>query len=182
MPRYKKFTFTFNNYTDKDIVDLKEFASRHLQYIKYGKEIGASGTPHLQGYLITKKEEGLKTVIAMIPGKPHIEIMRGTLLENEAYTSKDGIITEQGQLTVLVPNLEHVILVMTPYLSRTFTSTTTTGVKDLIKKHKKFLLQVVMFDCPIQYIRHRAGIKQYLDDYYQDTAIYYAEQAYFTCF
>jgi len=52
-PSKKFFNFVINNYTDEDVQRLKE-GSEDIRYISFQKEIGESGTPHLQGYLETK--------------------------------------------------------------------------------------------------------------------------------
>jgi hypothetical protein len=56
--KYKYWCFTLNNYTDEDIFEINsliEFNS-NMNYLCYGKEIGESGTIHLQGYFELLKE------------------------------------------------------------------------------------------------------------------------------
>lgn len=185
MPRYKKFTFTLNNYTDQHIFDLAQFADIYLQYIKYGKEVASTGTPHLQGWFITKKEQSKKVIIESFPGKAHIEIMRGSELENEVYVSKENEVTELGTQQIITPNLEQVVKVILPQMDKWFNSTTTSHLFKQVKMYKKYLLSVVRTQCPVQYIRHRSGIIQYIDDHFahnNSTDVIYVERVYYLDF
>lgn len=67
------------------------------KYIIYGKEVGESGTPHLQGFVSFVNEKSLKQVIAMLPGC-HVEkaIAPDAAIE---YCKKDGDFTERGTYT-----------------------------------------------------------------------------------
>lgn len=51
--RTRNFVFTINNYTDSDLKDV-ETLSAACTYLVYSREVGEKGTPHLQGYLVTK--------------------------------------------------------------------------------------------------------------------------------
>lgn len=48
MKRARSFIFTWNNYTEESIGTLKGLT---YKYLIYGKEVGESGTPHLQGLI-----------------------------------------------------------------------------------------------------------------------------------
>ena len=85
----KKWCFTWNNYPSdwKSVVDPK------IQKIKgskfgIGKEVGESGTPHLQGWV----EFGTKIrpLSLGLPSQIHWEKMRGTIEDSVTYCSKDG--------------------------------------------------------------------------------------------
>ena len=49
-----RYCFTLNNYTDNDIELLRKFYANYCKYLVYGKEVGESGTPHLQGFFTLK--------------------------------------------------------------------------------------------------------------------------------
>lgn len=89
MARSCNFTFTHNNYPDTCLEDDIE-----CQYIIYGKEIGASGTPHLQGLIRFGSQRTLSSVIKKLPGC-HVEIAR-SLHHAIEYCKKDGDFTERG--------------------------------------------------------------------------------------
>lgn len=172
MPRYYKFCFTLNNYTDLNIENLEKFSQKYLQYIKYGKEIGDSGTPHLQGYVITKKGYSKKDLINLLHSinlKPHIEIMRGDIDQNESYVSKDGDVSSSGTILNLKPNLETAMMLMEPLIDFSDESKLLFKVLNYPdKKHVSFnddierLLCVFAQKCPIQYIRHYTGFRRYI--------------------
>lgn len=78
-----------NNYLDTKLVD-----EMKCKYIIYGKEVGASGTPHLQGVVVFVNAKSEKAVRSLLPGC-HIEVVKD-LLAAIKYCKKDGDITERG--------------------------------------------------------------------------------------
>lgn len=94
MSRSRKWCFTLNNYTNEDIKAVNEMKCR---YIIVGKEIGESGTPHLQGYVEYDNAIRMGTLKAIIP-RAHLDVARGNSIENKNYCSKDGdILREDGE-------------------------------------------------------------------------------------
>ncbi len=89
---------TINNYTDFDIEKIYDFCTeRNCVYAIFGKEIGESGTPHLQGFLHLKKRMKMGMVKKKISILGHYEMARGTDDENKDYCAKDGdILIEVG--------------------------------------------------------------------------------------
>lgn len=83
----KGWCFTINNFTQEDINDIIKFQNEYF-YI-YGKETGASGTHHLQGYLHFHKKVRFSQVKAII-NKAHIEPRKGTKEQAVQYCQKDG--------------------------------------------------------------------------------------------
>ena len=56
-PTFKNFVFTINNYTDEHIANLQTLAEDETtRYLIAAREIGEQGTPHLQGFVQTKKK------------------------------------------------------------------------------------------------------------------------------
>lgn len=89
MARSCNFTFTHNNYQDTSLED-----GLDCRYIVYGKEVGASGTPHLQGTVVFPSQRTLSSVIKKLPGC-HVEVCKA-LQASIAYCKKEGDWTERG--------------------------------------------------------------------------------------
>lgn len=63
--KYRKFVFTLNNYTEEDIIHIKNLSYR---YVIFGKEIAPStGTPHLQGGITWSNPISWKSMKKKIP-------------------------------------------------------------------------------------------------------------------
>jgi len=92
MVRSRNFCFTINNWHPKHEEML---ALLEVKYIVYGKEVGASGTPHLQGFISFHSAKTLKSVIKKLPGA-HIEVAKGTAYQAAVYCKKDGEYIERG--------------------------------------------------------------------------------------
>jgi hypothetical protein len=63
----------------------------------YGKEVGASGTPHLQGYIYLATPRVFNTVKQLLPDGAHIEKAKGSVSQNIEYCTKDGDYNEIGE-------------------------------------------------------------------------------------
>lgn len=84
----KKWTFTWNNYTEEEFLDIKKTWTKQCDYIIIGKEVGEQGTPHLQGYLeLISKKRPMGTFGTT---RVHWEKAKGNRMQNKAYCSKDG--------------------------------------------------------------------------------------------
>jgi len=90
MARARNFTFTMNNYQTTELVD-----GLDCRYIIYGREVGESGTPHLQGFVSFDSMKSMTQVIGLLPGC-HIEIARTSTAAIE-YCKKEGDFTERGE-------------------------------------------------------------------------------------
>jgi Putative viral replication protein len=97
--RFKKWCFTLNNYTNDHVLFLTGLFPDKCKYLVFGKEIGASGTPHLQGFIWLITEASLVQALALLgcPGI-HIEVAKGSPQQASAYCKKDGDVTEVGEL------------------------------------------------------------------------------------
>lgn len=91
----KNWCFTVNNYTGADEVLFKEF---DCKYMVYGREVGESGTPHLQGFLVLNGTAVRLSAMKKIHPGAHWEISKGTSEQNRAYCTKDGDYVETGAL------------------------------------------------------------------------------------
>lgn len=90
----KNWCFTINNYSELDISALTGAISK---YVIMGKEVGASGTPHLQGFIVLENVQRMSAMKKVHP-TAHWEIAKGTAAQNRVYCSKDGDFIEQGEM------------------------------------------------------------------------------------
>ena len=86
----KRWCFTLNNWTLIEYDLLIAFASTECSYLVAGKETGASGTPHLQGFFILNTRKRL-TQLRQFPlfARSHLEPARGTSVQASQYCKKD---------------------------------------------------------------------------------------------
>lgn len=86
----KRWSFTCNNYTeiilDKIVPKLKHFCSCAF----FSKEVGESGTPHLQGYLEFNKKDRPLTIFPKDQFPIHWELSKGSKEQNLNYCTKDS--------------------------------------------------------------------------------------------
>jgi len=92
-----RWCFTLNNYTAEEV---KWIDSAECQYVIYGKEVGDSGTPHLQGYIEVATKRAMSTIKKMVGARAHLEVARGTSKQASDYCKKDGAFTERGTMSI----------------------------------------------------------------------------------
>lgn len=88
--RSRAFCITLNNYNEEEYLEIKTWAQRHSISWIFGKEVGASGTPHIQGYMKFKNPTDFNSLKALVSGRLHIEKAKGNMKQNFTYCSKDG--------------------------------------------------------------------------------------------
>jgi len=91
----RNFCFTLNNYNDIEIKVLKDLTCK---YIVFGKEVGESGTPHLQGYVEFKNACSFSALKKRIGKRAHIERRFGTSKDAAGYCCK-GTQDKPGDLS-----------------------------------------------------------------------------------
>lgn len=91
--KLRRWCFTYNNYTEGIVQDLKEYK---CDYLICGKEVGEKGTPHLQGYWEFKSGVRFATLKKAFPAI-HLEACKGSPQQNIDYCSKDGDYFEVGK-------------------------------------------------------------------------------------
>jgi hypothetical protein len=84
-----------NNYTEDEVRRIANYPD-WIRYIKYGKEVASTGTPHLQGFMYTW-DPVRKTKFKTFLKRAHLEVMRGSLSENDKYCEKDNDWVEFGE-------------------------------------------------------------------------------------
>ena len=92
MSRSRGYCFTLNNYSSEEYSSL---LSTPCSYLVLGKEVGAEGTPHLQGYIYFPSGKTLSSLKKINP-RAHWEIAKGDSLQNYNYCTKDGDFEEVG--------------------------------------------------------------------------------------
>lgn len=96
MSKSRTFVFTnFNTEFEYKLVD-------DITYIAYGGEVcPKTERAHHQGWICFKTQRSggprsLKKICNLVGGRGHVELMRGSLGQNDAYCSKEGQLTELG--------------------------------------------------------------------------------------
>lgn len=95
MSQAKFWCFTLNNYSNEDITRLSN-PLQDVNYIVFGKEVGQSGTPHLQGTVCFTRRLRRNQVVAII-GRAHCTVTRD-LSQSIEYCKKDGDYVEIGAI------------------------------------------------------------------------------------
>ena len=95
MATTKRWCYTLNNWSDEDLITMKAVPSR---YHVIGKEVGESGTPHLQGFVILKTNARMSKM-KKYHFKAHWEVAKGNSQQASDYCKKDGNFEEIGVLS-----------------------------------------------------------------------------------
>lgn len=93
--RSRGWVFTINNPVDEDDNEIARLATI-ADYVTFGKETGAQGTPHYQGFCIFKHPQRFQRVKALLT-RAHLEVQRGSLSQAISYCHKDGDYVEHGE-------------------------------------------------------------------------------------
>jgi len=95
--KYRAWCFTLNNYNKSDEDHIQGFIKSLARYIVYGREVGADGTAHLQGYVYFHNQRQRKAVARMLP-RAHLEPSNGSPTQNRAYCTKENDFFEFGDI------------------------------------------------------------------------------------
>lgn len=96
--RSRSWVFTTNNYTDESYQEILKSLGTSTYYV-IGKEVGESGTPHLQGFVHFKNALRFSAIKKKLPGS-HIAIRKGTVSQAADYCKKDGDYVEFGDAPI----------------------------------------------------------------------------------
>lgn len=96
MSRSRNWCFTINNPTDEEKEKCKNI---ECTYIVFGDEVGAEGTPHIQGYIEFKDAKSMSSTKKALGNRGHLEIRRGSPLQASDYCKKEGKFVERGTLS-----------------------------------------------------------------------------------
>jgi len=89
----RRWCYTLNNYTAEECAAIELIPA---VYHVYGREVGESGTPHLQGYIMFANAKSFSAVKSLIGQRAHLEKARGDSVQAAEYCKKDGSFWEQG--------------------------------------------------------------------------------------
>lgn len=93
MARSRAYCLTLNNPSPDEEAAL---LAMPCDYVCYGREVGDSGTPHLQGYVHFPTLKSLPQVKTLLP-RAHVEPRKGTVDQAVDYCKKDGDFHEAGK-------------------------------------------------------------------------------------
>lgn len=96
MSSYKNWCFTLNNYTSDDV---DTFKCMEYTYLVFGYEVGDSGTPHLQGFIVFPTNKRL-SAMKKLHATAHWEKANGSAEQNFKYCTKQGNFIELGKRPV----------------------------------------------------------------------------------
>ena len=113
--RARRWSFTLNNYTEDEIVSM----SHHFRGLTFviGKEVGAEGTPHLQGYVEFKNQRDLSK-LKTINERCHWEKSMGNRESNFEYCTKEDKNAIKNTVKTFKENLEEKMLKRFPIFNR----------------------------------------------------------------
>lgn len=100
----KYWCWTLNNPTEAEEQAIKIAATEEktpIAYLVYGREVGSSGTRHLQGYLELRRKLRLVSAKRVLgPERAHLEPRMGSASQAADYCKKDGDVVEYGTCSV----------------------------------------------------------------------------------
>lgn len=146
--RKRGWVFTWNNYSNENYKDLKRSLRKmEVTYLVIGKEVGDSGTPHLQGY-VEFKNALRDSTLRKINKKIHWEWRIGTPKEASDYCKKEGNFKEWGNIPSQGKRNDF------------------EEIRDLIKGGAK--IKDIAWHFPGQYIRFHKGIEKLYEMFQED--------------
>lgn len=96
--RARRWTITLNNYTEAE-KEAWNALGEEVKYLIYGEEVApTTGCAHLQGYVEYTSTKSMAQVKEDFGDRVHLEVAKGTGRQNKAYCSKDGKVTEFGEM------------------------------------------------------------------------------------
>lgn len=95
--RSRNWCFTINNHDNTDEDRLSTLSEKaYVKYLVYGREVGESGTRHLQGFIIFKESKSAHQVKSNVGARAHVEIARGQPYQAADYCKKGNDYEEFG--------------------------------------------------------------------------------------
>lgn len=96
MSQSRRWSFTVNN-QQRDTIDVSRM-EEESEYLILANEVApTTGTKHIQGYVVFRKNKRLSAVKKLLPTS-HWEVSKGTSEQNIKYCKKDGDFNEYGSV------------------------------------------------------------------------------------
>lgn len=93
----RSYCWTLNNFTEADVATLTSDSFKEkVVYSIFGKEVGESGTPHLQGYTVFRTAQRYAGAKKLLSGRAHLEPRKGTHKQASDYCKKSDDFVEYG--------------------------------------------------------------------------------------
>jgi hypothetical protein len=93
-----RWCFTLNNWTPDDEASLRLLGAS-VKYLVFGREVGESGTPHLQGFILFHSNKSITAVRGLYP-RAHFEVAKAASDVAANYCKKDHDFEEFGSCPV----------------------------------------------------------------------------------
>ncbi|UOF80604.1 rep protein [Naiadivirus wakense] len=95
----RRFCFTINNPTNDESTKVATFLDGdRVVYGVVGREVGETGTPHLQGFVILTSPQRFAFLHTNLCARAHLEVARAKSSKAAEYCKKDGDFDEYGEL------------------------------------------------------------------------------------
>ncbi len=94
-----RWCYTLNNPSPDESTHIADLGGAHgIIYHIFGREVGDSGTPHLQGFVIFRNRKTLASVKSIISARLHLETTRASNQAASDYCKKDGDFVVYGTI------------------------------------------------------------------------------------
>jgi Putative viral replication protein len=148
MSRARHWCFTINNYEATDVARLEGLVPE-VDYIIFGKEVGLTGTPHLQGFVSFKTRVRRSTAVEKV-GQGHYSVARN-LDQAIEYCKKEQDYTEIGKRPKTPGNRNDIEEFKEAVLSGEYNlSVLRANFSEVCAKYPRFVVDFVQDNIPVK--------------------------------